>query len=61
VYLFHDNSNHKEIMIRSEYHKIQHNAPDEFMCLMNVIFIHYMDKFVNNVFFDDILIYSKSK
>jgi hypothetical protein len=34
------------------------NAPDVFMCLMNGIFIEYLDKFVI-VFLDEILIYSK--
>jgi hypothetical protein len=34
------------------------NAPVVFMCLMNGIFIEYLDKFVI-VFLDDILIYSK--
>jgi hypothetical protein len=34
------------------------NAPVVFMCLMNDIFINYLDKFVI-VFLDDILIYSK--
>ena len=34
------------------------NAPIVFMCLMNDIFINYLDKFVI-VFLDDILIYSK--
>ena len=36
------------------------NAPIVFMCLMNGIFIEYLDKFVI-VYLDDILIYSKSK
>jgi hypothetical protein len=36
------------------------NAPVVFMCLMNGIFINYLDKFVI-VFLDNILIYSKSK
>jgi hypothetical protein len=36
------------------------NAPDVFMCLMNVVFREYLDKFVI-VFLDDILIYSKSE
>jgi hypothetical protein len=36
------------------------NAPELFMCSMNVIFREYLDKFVI-VFFDDILIYSKSE
>jgi hypothetical protein len=36
------------------------NAPVVFMCLMNGIFINYLDKFVI-VFLDDILIYSKSE
>jgi len=36
------------------------NAPTMFMCLMNDIFINYLDKFVI-VFLDDILIYSKSE
>jgi hypothetical protein len=36
------------------------NAPYIFMCLMNDIFINYLDKFV--IFFlDDILVYSKSE
>jgi hypothetical protein len=34
------------------------NAPVVFMCLMNGIFINYLDKFFI-VFLDDILIYSK--
>jgi hypothetical protein len=34
------------------------NAPVVFMCLMNGVFINYLDKFVI-VFLDDILIYSK--
>jgi hypothetical protein len=36
------------------------NALDVFMCLMNGIFINYLDKFVI-IFLDDILIYSKSQ
>jgi hypothetical protein len=36
------------------------NAPTVFMCLMNDIFINYLDKFFI-VFLDDILIYSKSE
>ena len=36
------------------------NALVVFMCLMNGIFREYLDKFVI-VFFDDILIYSKSE
>jgi hypothetical protein len=35
-------------------------APIVFMCLMNGIFINYLDKFVI-VFLDDILVYSKSE
>jgi hypothetical protein len=36
------------------------NAPYIFMCLMNDIFINYLDKFV--IFFlDDIIVYSKSE
>jgi hypothetical protein len=34
------------------------NAPTVFMCLMNGIFINYLDKFFI-VFLDDLLIYSK--
>jgi hypothetical protein len=34
------------------------NAPTVFMCLMNGIFIEYLDKFVI-VFLDEIIIYSK--
>jgi hypothetical protein len=34
------------------------NAPAVFMCLMNGVFIYYLDKFVI-VFLDDILVYSK--
>ena len=34
------------------------NAPTMFMCLMNIIFSQYLDKFVL-VFIDDILVYSK--
>jgi hypothetical protein len=34
------------------------NAPTYFMCLMNKVFIEYLDKFVV-VFIDDILVYSK--
>ena len=36
------------------------NAIAVFMCLMNDIFINYLDKFFV-VFLDDILIYSKSE
>jgi hypothetical protein len=36
------------------------NAPTIFMCLMNVVFREYLDKFVI-VFLDDILIYSDSE
>jgi hypothetical protein len=36
------------------------NAPTIFMCLMNDIFINYLDMFVI-IFLDDILIYSKSE
>ena len=36
------------------------NAPTNFMCMMNNIFIKYIDKFVL-VFIDDILVYSKNK
>jgi hypothetical protein len=36
------------------------NAPVVFMCLMNGIFINYLDKFII-VFLDDILIYSKTE
>ena len=36
------------------------NAPAVFMCLMNGVFIKYLDNFVI-VFLDDILIYSKRK
>jgi hypothetical protein len=36
------------------------NVPFVFMCLMNGVFIEYMDKFVV-VFLDGFLIYSKSK
>jgi hypothetical protein len=36
------------------------NAPVVFMCLMNGVFIKYLDKFII-VFLDDILIYSKSE
>ena len=34
------------------------NAPTTFMCLMNYIFSHYLDKFIL-IFLYDILIYSK--
>ena len=36
------------------------NAPTNFMCMMNIIFSKYLDKFVL-VFIEDILVYSKSK
>jgi hypothetical protein len=36
------------------------NAPTFFMCLMNYVFMDYLDKFVV-VFIDDSLIYSESK
>jgi hypothetical protein len=36
------------------------NAPIVFMCLMNVVFREYLDKFFI-VFLDDILVYSKSE
>jgi hypothetical protein len=36
------------------------NAPAYFMCLMNKVFIEYLDKFVV-VFIDDILVYSRSE
>jgi hypothetical protein len=36
------------------------NAPVVFMCLMNGVFINYLDKFVI-VFLDNILVYSKTK
>jgi hypothetical protein len=36
------------------------SAPSIFMCLMNGIFIEYLDKF-GIVFLDDILVYSKSE
>jgi hypothetical protein len=36
------------------------NEPNAFMCLMNGIFIEYLDKF-SIVFLDEVLIYSKSE
>ena len=36
------------------------NAPTVFMCLMNGVFIKYLDYFLI-VFLDDILVYSKTK
>jgi hypothetical protein len=36
------------------------NAPTYFMYLMNKVFIEYLDKFLM-VFFDDILVYSRSE
>ena len=36
------------------------NAPVTFMCLMNSVFIRYLDKFVL-VLLDDILVYSKDE
>ena len=36
------------------------NAPTNFMCMMNIIFSRYLDKFVL-VFIDDILVYLKNK
>ena len=36
------------------------NAPAVFMCLMNGVFINYLDKFFI-VFLDDILVYSKTE
>jgi hypothetical protein len=36
------------------------NAPTYFMCLMNKVFIEYLDKFVV-IFIDDILVYSRRK
>ena len=35
-------------------------APANFMCMMNIIFSKYLDKFVL-VFIEDILVYSKKK
>jgi hypothetical protein len=36
------------------------NAPAYFMCLMNKIFMEYLDKFVV-MFINDILVYSRSE
>jgi hypothetical protein len=36
------------------------NAPVYFMCLMNKVFMEYLDKFVV-VFIDDVLVYSRSE
>ena len=36
------------------------NTPTTFMCLMNIIFSQYLDKFIA-VFIDNILVYSKTK
>jgi hypothetical protein len=36
------------------------NAPAYFMCLMNKVFMEYLDKFVV-VFIDNILVYSRSE
>jgi hypothetical protein len=36
------------------------NAPTYFMCLMNKVFIEYLDKFVV-IFINDILVYSRRK
>ena len=36
------------------------NAPTTFMCLMNIVLCHYLDKFFI-MFIDDILVYSKNE
>jgi hypothetical protein len=36
------------------------NAPAYFMCLMNKVFMEYLDKFVV-VFIDDFLVFSKTE